>query len=98
MRPGQEAHVYIMSNASKTLYIGVTSDLHRRIAQHLTGKGSTFTQRYSFTKLVWFEASPRMDDAIAREKVVKGWLREKKVALVEELNPRWRDLSAGWYE
>ena len=98
MRAGGEAHVYMMSNASRTLYIGVTSDLHRRVAEHRMGLGGFYTRKYTCTLLVWCEASPRMDDAIRREKEVKGWLRARKVALIEGMNPRWRDLAADWYD
>jgi len=91
-------YVYIMTNKSRTLYTGVTSDLEKRVWQHKRGKGSIFTSRYRINQLVYFESCPDVLDAIAREKQIKGWLRKKKVALVESINPNWEDLSADWFE
>ena len=86
--------VYIMSNARRTvLYIGVTSDLARRVAEHKSHAFKGFTDRYNVTELVYCESCGRIEDAIAREKQLKGWSRKKKEALVERLNPQWRDLS-----
>ena len=76
------------------LYIGVTNDLERRVAEHKSHVFKGFTDRYNATDLVYFETCGRIDDAIAREKQLKGWSRQKKEALVERLNPNWRDLSA----
>jgi putative endonuclease len=86
--------VYIMSSASRTLYAGVTNDLERRVAEHKDRIGSRFTSRYNVIRLVYFEEFRDVNDAIAREKQIKGLLRAKKIALVETINPRWRDLSA----
>jgi putative endonuclease len=88
--------VYIMTNRTKTLYTGVTGDLAGRVAQHKEGKGSAFTSKYKIDKLVYYEEYHDVREAIAREKQIKGWLREKKVSLIESMNPDWVDLSAGW--
>ena len=89
--------IYIMTNASGTLYIGVTNDLLRRISEHKNGQIPGFTQKYHITRLVYFEASTSHIDAINREKQLKGWRREKKVQLIESINPKWLDLAADWY-
>ena len=85
--------VYIMTNApSGTLYIGVTSDLARRIWQHRNGDGSDFCKRHGLTRLVYCEEYPTIDEAIAREKAMKAWKRRWKTRLIEEMNPRWENL------
>jgi putative endonuclease len=90
-------YVYIVTNKHRsTLYIGMTNDLGRRIAEHKNGETTGFTQRYQLNRLVWFEHFRDVDNAIAREKTLKGWLRSKKFALIEKTNSRWFDLSAGW--
>ena len=86
-------YVYIMTNHSGTLYVGVTNDLQRRLAEHKSALFEGFTKRYAITRLVWFEETSDVRAAIAREKQIKGWRRAKKVALVESMNPGWRDLS-----
>ena len=90
-------HVYIMTNKSKTLYTGVTNDLIRRVLEHKQKKIQGFTYRYNINKLVYFESTPDIRIAIAREKQIKGWTRAKKIALIESVNPDWKDLSEGWY-
>jgi predicted GIY-YIG superfamily endonuclease len=75
-----------------TLYCGVTSDLARRAWEHRTGAQEGFTKRYGCTKLVWYEPYERMDEAIAREKQIKGGSRAKKLALILAMNPAWADL------
>ena len=95
---GKDYYVYIMTNKSRTLYTGVTSDLEKRVWQHKRGRGSIFTSRYRINQLAYFESCQDVSDAIAREKQIKGWLRKKKVALVETINPNWEDLSADWFE
>jgi len=90
-------HVYIMASASRTIYIGVTNNLERRIWQHKTGQYEGFSKRYRTTRLVHIEEFGDVHEAIAREKQLKGWLRAKKVALIEEGNPRWNDLAWNWY-
>ena len=86
-------YVYMMSNASKTLYVGVTNDLPRRVMEHRNKTGSAFVRKYNVTSLVYIEQTGEVGVAIAREKQIKGWLRSKKVALIESANPEWRDLS-----
>jgi putative endonuclease len=89
-------YVYIMSNISKTLYTGVTRDLQRRVYQHKAKEIDGFTRRYNITMLVYFEETTDVLSAIAREKQVKAWTRAKRVALIESVNPTWKDLSAEW--
>jgi putative endonuclease len=87
--------VYIMANdRNGTLYTGVTSNLPQRIHQHREGLGEGFTRRYRCKLLVFYETYERMDEAIAREKQIKGGSRAKKMALIEAMNPQWRDLYA----
>ena len=95
MRP-KKFYVYIMASRSRTLYVGVTNDLERRVAEHKRGQLPGFTSRYRVSRLVYFEATENVESAIAREKEIKGWRREKKVALIESSNPTWEDLSAEW--
>ena len=87
-------HVYIMASASRVLYIGVTGDLLRRVMEHKEMRVPGFTARYRVTELVYFEAFGDIRIAIAREKQIKGWLRARKIALIESFNPHWRDLAA----
>ena len=94
----KEYYVYIMTNRSRTLYTGVTGNLERRVGEHKQGKGSVFTSRYKINQLVYFESCSDVLDAIDREKQIKGWLRLKKIALVESINPNWEDLSAEWFD
>jgi putative endonuclease len=88
--------VYIMSNVSKMLYTGVTNNLEFRVLQHQAKQTDGFTKKYNIHRLVYFEAFGDIRDAIAREKQIKGWLRVKKVALVESVNPDWKDLAPEW--
>ncbi|HWN58065.1 MAG TPA: GIY-YIG nuclease family protein [Methylomirabilota bacterium] len=87
-------YVYIMSSLSRTLYIGVTNDLERRVNEHKTSAISGFTKRYNINRLVYFQETSDIAEAIAAEKKIKGLLRARKIALIEEENPTWRDLSA----
>jgi putative endonuclease len=89
---------YIMASRSHTLYIGVTGDLHRRVYQHKWREHEGFTARYNCDRLVWFERHHDVNKAIARETELKGWLRAKKIALIEAANPTWLDLSRDWYD
>jgi putative endonuclease len=91
-------YVYIMTNRSRTLYTGMTNDLRRRVWQHKQKRIEGFTKRYNITQLVFYEETPDVHAAIAREKQIKGWVRRKKIALIEESNPEWNDLSKDWYE
>ena len=94
----RDYYVYIMSNVSRTLYAGVTNDLERRVWEHKQKLAPGFTRKYNLTLLGYFEATPDVLAAIAREKQIKGWTRAKKVSLIESVNPRWLDLSADWRE
>jgi putative endonuclease len=87
------SHVYIMSGPSAVLYLGVTSNLPNRVAEHKSKLFPGFTQKYNLTKLVWLEPHTSIRFAIAREKQIKSWNRKKKIALIESLNPTWTDLS-----
>jgi putative endonuclease len=87
-------HVYIMASASRVLYVGVTGDLVRRVREHKQRSVPSFTARYLVTELIYFEVFGDARMAIAREKQIKGWLRARKVALIESFNPHWRDLAA----
>ena len=86
-------YVYILASRSRTLYVGVTNDLVRRLAQH-RATASEFSARYRCSRLVFVEAALDVRAAIAREKQLKRWRREKKIALIEAQNPAWDDLSA----
>jgi putative endonuclease len=85
--------VYILASARKALYIGVTNDLRRRLYEHKTGAIRGFTTRYRVDRLVYYECTPDPRSAIAREKQLKGWRRERKVELIEAGNPEWDDLA-----
>lgn len=86
--------VYILTNKSNsTLYVGVTRNLQRRIFQHRHGQGSEFVKKYNLKKLVFAESCGSAVDAFEREKQIKRWRREKKEALIETTNPRWRELE-----
>src|ERR1700727_3862849 len=82
-------YVYIMTNRSKTLYTGITSKLHLRVFQHKTGVFKGFTSQYKIDRLVYWERFKNVNNAIAREKQLKGWRRIKKIALIVSLNPTW---------
>jgi len=88
-------YVYIMTNRSDTLYTGVTNDLQRRVYEHKYKLVEGFTKKYNLTRLVYHETTGDVASAIRREKQIKGWLRAKKIALIESINPHWRDLSEG---
>jgi|SRR5712671_585914 len=89
---------YIMASVSRVIYVGVTNNLERRVWEHKSKAVEGFTTKYNCTKLVWFEVFREIRDAIACEKRIKGLLRAKKMALIEEKNQCWRDLSEGWYQ
>ena len=91
---GKRYYVYIMSSPSRTLYTGVTNDLERRVNEHKSGAVPGFTKRYRIDRLVYFQETNDVVAAIAAEKQIKGLIRPKKIALIEEENPTWRDLSA----
>jgi putative endonuclease len=85
--------VYILASQPKgTLYVGVTSDLIRRVWQHKENLAPGFTSKYGVKTLVWYELHGSMPDAIARETALKNWQRQWKIDLIEAMNPEWRDL------
>ena len=93
----KQGYVYILASKKKgTLYIGVTSNLPRRVQQHVAGVYSGFTKRYKVNQLVYCEAYDDIQDAIAREKQLKEWDRQWKIELIESLNPDWHDLTGDW--
>ena len=95
---GKEYYVYIMTNKSKTLYTGVTSNLMRRVQEHKEKLIEGFTSKYNIHILVYYESTSSVHAALAREKQIKGWLRAKKIALINSMNPEWKDLSEEWFE
>jgi putative endonuclease len=93
----RQHYVYIASNESRTLYTGVTSNLERRTWEHRWKVLPGFTSKYNIAKLVYCEATSDVRVAIEREKQIKGWVRAKKIALIEAANPDWQDLSLEWF-
>ena len=94
----REYYFYMMASYRGALYAGVTNDLTRRLYEHQQKVVEGFTKKYNVTKLVYYETTDSIEAAIEREKQVKGWLRRKKVALIETVNPYWEDLAKEWYE
>ena len=92
----RDYYVYILTNASRTLYVGVTNDLEKRLHQHRSKIGPGFTSRYNVNWLVYYEQTADVSSALAREKQIKAWRRSKKDALIETMNPGWKDLSLEW--
>ena len=88
-------YVYIMTNRSRTLYTGVTNDPERRVYEHKQKLANGFTRKYNITKLVYYEVADESPVRYPPQKQIKGWLRGKKIALVEAMNPEWKDLSEG---
>jgi putative endonuclease len=86
-----------MASKSKVLSTGVTNNLNRRVYEHKHHLMEGFTNEYKVTKLVYYEETRDVKVAISREKQIKGWLRSKKIALVESMNPTWRDLAKDWF-
>ena len=89
-------YVYILASKAGTLYVGVTNDIARRVAQHRSGEGSAFARRYHVSDLVYVEVTGDARSALTREKQIKSWRRSKKLALIANANPRWDDLAAEW--
>jgi putative endonuclease len=87
-------HVYLMASKSGVLYVGVTSNLLRRVYEHKEKKLEGFTERYNVNKLVWYELHDTSASAFPRETQIKAWRRSKKVALIDARNPKWEDLTA----
>jgi putative endonuclease len=98
MRQERHYSVYILASFTGTLYIGVTSNLPRRVWQQKQHAIEGFTAERDVTRLLCFEVYNEVLKAIAREKQLKGWVRRKKIALIEKDNPRWEDLSREWYK
>jgi putative endonuclease len=92
----KQFYVYIMASRSGTLYIGVTNNIPRRMYEHKHGLLPGFTGKYRIHRLVYVEEFECADQAIAREKQLKGWTRKRKIALIESVNPSLKDLSANW--
>ena len=90
-------HVYILASQSRVLYTGVTRDLIRRLYQHRQGLVRGFTHRYHVNRLVYFEETPSARAAFEREHQIKGWSRQKKLALIESVNAGWLDLATDWF-
>jgi putative endonuclease len=96
--PMKTSYVYIMASRSRTIYTGVTSNLERRVWEHKTHYQPGFSDRYRTDRLVYIAEFEHIDDAFAWEKSIKGKTRAKKIALIEERNPRWNDLAWNWYD
>jgi putative endonuclease len=86
-----------MTNISRTLYVGVTSNLEKRVFEHKNRLAKGFTSRYKVDMLVYYDMTSDAESAINREKQIKGWRRSKKIALIESMNPEWYDLAEGWF-
>jgi len=92
-------YVYVLQSSSRRcLYIGMTNNLHRRVFEHKMHRTEGFTDQYNARRLVYWQSFDDVHKAIAREKQLKGWRREKKLWLIGQFNPGWKDLAAGWYE
>jgi len=89
-------YVYILACNSRRVYIGVTNNLVRRVYEHKQKLVKGFTARYNLDQLVYYESTPDIRAAIQREKQLKNWPRRRKIALIESVNPTWRDLSDCW--
>jgi putative endonuclease len=94
---GRTYYVYLLANRSGTVYVGVTNELERRVLEHRQGLFPGFTKQYKVNSLVYYEEFDYIEDAIQREKQIKAWRREKKDALVNAINPKWKDLAADWF-
>ena len=92
----RQYYVYILSSHRGVLYIGVTNDLIRRVYEHRHKLLDGLTKKYNVSKLVFYETTTDVESAIAREKQLKGWVRKKKVSLIESVNPYWEDLAKTW--
>ncbi len=89
-------YVYILASRSRDLYIGFTNHIHNRIQQHREQRPGTHTAHYNIGRLVYYEHFRYVNNAINREKELKDWSREKKITLIESINPTWEDLSILW--
>jgi putative endonuclease len=91
-------YVYILASKSGTLYTGITSNLFRRVSEHKDHILPGFTSKYNVNRLLYYETFGTPDQAIKREKQIKGWRREKKIKLIDSTNPQWNDLAESWYD
>jgi len=91
-------YVCIMTNNSGTLYVGMTNNIKKRVYEHKNKLIDGFTKKYNISRLLYFETFGNSYSAIAREKTIKGWLRKKKIELLSQTNPHWKDISQDWYD
>jgi len=98
MQRQYQYYIYIMTNKSGTLYVGFTGNIKKRVYEHKNKLVEGFAKKYNIDKLVYLEMFGDVYSAIAREKTIKGWLRKKKLQLIETTNPDWVDLSKDWHE
>ena len=89
-------YVYILGNERGTIYTGVTNDIHRRMEEHKKGSFTGFTHKYKVHRLLYVEEFSDVYEALEAEKVIKGWVRKKKMDLIRSMNPKFEDLSADW--
>jgi putative endonuclease len=94
----EKYYVYIMASSSGTIYTGVTDDLERRVFEHKNKLIPGFSSKYNINRLVYYEETQDIKVALNREKQIKSWRRSKKVDLITSSNPKWQDLSEGWFE
>lgn len=98
-RSGKTYYIYFLASISRVIYTGLTNNLYFRVKQHKEAKDrSAFTARYRINRLVYYEEYERIYEAIDREKQIKRWRREKKIKLIEEVNPKWKDLAKDWFD
>ena len=95
-QPEYNFYVYILSSRSRTLYVGMTNSIRKRVFEHRQEAPGTFSARYKINRLVYFERFQYVNNAIAREKELKDWNRARKISLIESANPTWQDLAADW--
>lgn len=98
MQKEHRYYVYILASAARVLYIGMTGELPRRVWKHQHKAYPGFTSKFRFCRLVYYETYDRVDVAISREKQLKRWRRDKKIWLIERVNPDWKDLSEAWFK
>ena len=98
MQTRNQYYVYIITNKSGTLYTGVTNNIKKRVYEHKNKLIPGFTEKYNINCLIYFETFGDVYSAITREKTIKGWLRKKKIELIRETNPDWKDLAEDWYD
>ena len=91
-------YVYIISSNTGTLYVGMTNDIKRRLYEHKNKLVSGFSKKYNVDRLLYFETFSNPNSAIAREKQIKTWRREKKIKLIDTINQDWKDLSRQWFD